>query len=194
MTTLTKTIAFESPAPAFPDRPALAVVPPCPAGDGPCRLPDAALVAHIVDHHHAYARRALPYIVALLSKVAGWHGHRNGKLGALREVGLELAEAIEEHLDEEEQQLFPALLAGACRRDAARRELDDMGRHHRQVECLLALVRSLADDFRVPQWASRSYQALLEELEALEEDLREHVHLERFVLVPRVSSLCVQPC
>jgi len=40
----------------------------------------------------------------------------------------------------------------------------------------------------VPTWAGRSYQHLMEELEALEEDVLEHVHLEAFALVPRLSA------
>jgi regulator of cell morphogenesis and NO signaling len=194
MTTLTKLLESRPAAPARAECADLARSPPCRADDAPCPLPDAALVAHIVEHHHAYARRVLPYIVPLLSKIAGWHGSRNGKLGALREVGIELAETIEEHLEEEERELFPALLAGASRREVARRELEEMCRHHRQVETLLALMRSLADGFEAPQWGGRSYDVLMEELAALEEDVREHIHLEKFVLVPRVSSLCLQPC
>ena len=49
-----------------------------------------------------------------------------------------------------------------------------------------------ADDFAVPAWADPGYQALMEELEALEQDLREHVRLEGSVLVPRLASRCVE--
>lgn len=145
-------------------------------------VPDADLVARIVDRHHAYERRALPYLVALLAKVAGFHRRRNAKLGVLCDVGQELAESIEAHLDEEERELFPALLAGAPAPDAVRGGLDRLRRHHRALALLLARVRWLADDFAVPPWAGRSYQVLMEELAALEEDVLEHVHLEGALL------------
>lgn len=168
------------------DRPTPADAPRPPAHE---HLPDAALVAHIVERHHALERRALPYVVTLLAKVAGTHRRRNAKLGVLCEVGGELAEAIETHLEAEERELFPALL-GAPAPDATRRELDRTGRHHRALALLLARIRWLADDFAVPAWGDRSYEALMEELEELEAHVLEHVHLERYVLLPRLSSRC----
>jgi regulator of cell morphogenesis and NO signaling len=156
----------------------------------PATLPNHALVAHIVEHHHAYARRALPYIVPLLSKITGFHRGRNRKLSALCDAGHELADALEAHCEAEERELFPELLAGAPREDVVRRELDHLDRHHREVDLLLARIRWLADDYGAPEWAGRSYRVLMEELAALEDDVREHLHLERNVLIPRLSSRC----
>jgi regulator of cell morphogenesis and NO signaling len=158
----------------------------------PATLPDPALVAHIVERHHAYARRALPYIVPLLSKISGFHRGRNWKLPALCDAGHELADALEAHLEAEERELFPALLAGAPLPDAVRRDLDRAGGHHRQLELLLARIRWLADDFGAPEWAGRSYRVLMEELQALEEDVKEHLDVERNVLIPRLSARCQQ--
>ena len=148
------------------------------------RPSDAALVARIVEHH-AYERRALPYLVALLPKVAGCHRRRNAKLGVLCDVGQELADAIETHLDDEEHGLFPAILAGGSAPDVVRGGLDRMSRHHRALALFLARVRWLADDFAVPPWAGRPYQVLMEELAALEEDVLEHMHLEGALLGSR---------
>jgi regulator of cell morphogenesis and NO signaling len=153
----------------------------------PATLPNAALVDHIVERHHAYARRALPYIVPLLSKVTGVHRGQNRKLAALCDAGHELADALEAHLDAEEREIFPALLAGA---PVLRREIAQVDLLHRQLDLLLARIRWLADDYDAPEWAGRSYRVLLEELAALEEDVREHLHLERNVVIPRLSSRC----
>ncbi len=174
-----------------------AIAPPSPEGAAPARdasappahewPTQAALVERIVERHHAYERRALPYLVALLAKVAGFHRRRNAKLGVLCDVGQELAEAIEAHLDEEERELFPALLAGDPPADAVRHGVDRMHRHHRALALSLARVRWLADDFAVPAWAGRSYQVLMEELAALEEDVVEHMHLEGALLGARAA-------
>jgi regulator of cell morphogenesis and NO signaling len=162
--------------------------------EDPSQAQDAALVAHIVDHHHSYTRRTLPYVVALLAKVAGFHRARNAKLAALCDAGEELADAVEAHQEDEERDLFPALLAGAPVSDAIRRELDRALRHHSELRVLLARIRWLADDFTVPAWGSRSYQALMEELEALEKDVLEHVHVESLVLLPRLTSRVAEAC
>jgi len=183
-------------APVVTEPPALFLAEqPARAEDGDARhLPDAALVAHIVEHHHAYERRVLPYIVALLARTAAFHGRRNGKLSELCDTGNKLADALQDHLDEEERELFPTLVAGAVRREMARRELGQMCLHHREVRLLLGRVRALADGFTAPAWAGRSYQILMEELEALEDDVLEHLHLEQYVLIPRVSSRCLSAC
>ena len=148
----------------------------------------ARLVAHLVEQHHAYARRALPYIVPLLARVAGFHGARNAKLNALCEAGTELAEALEAHLEEEERELFPALLGVPLRLMAVPAVSPRPCGHHGDVARLLARVRSLADGYAAPEWASLAYRVLMEELEALEEDVTEYLHLESFALAPRLAA------
>ncbi|HSN92393.1 MAG TPA: hemerythrin domain-containing protein [Anaeromyxobacteraceae bacterium] len=152
------------------------------------RLSDRFLVAHLLEHHHAYARRVLPYVAPLLAKVAGFYGRRYEKLNALCDAGEELAEALEAHLDEEERALFPALLDGTPPREVLRRALERMHRQHLELERLLVRVRSTADGFAAPIWAGRSHEVLLEELEALEENVVEHIHLERYLFVSRLFA------
>lgn len=181
--------AIAAPRPPPPDR-ALDPLGELARATPELQLRDSALVAYIVERHHAYARRALPYIVPLLAKVASFDGRRNANLGALCDAGHELADALEAHLDDEERDLFPALLARDGRREVVHRELERMYRHHRDFALLLGRIRSLAGDYRAPEWASLSYRTLMEELEALDEDLTEHMHLENFALVPRDSRRC----
>ena len=173
--------------------PPLASVAPAPiAGpDGPEVIHDAALVAHLVEQHHAYVRRVLPYILALLAKMAGFFGRRYEKMNTLCDAGERLAEALEAYLEHEERVLFPALLASDPSRETLQLALGRMLWHHRQLEQLLARVRALTDDYSAPIWAGRSYEVLLEELEALEENVIEHKHLASHVLVPRISS-CIR--
>lgn len=154
----------------------------------------ATVVAHIVDHHHAYARRALPYIVPLLAKVAGFHGKRDGNLSALCDAGLELAGALEAHLDEQERELLPALLAESSRGESVRGELERMCGRHLEVGSLLARIRSLAGGYVAPEWGSHGYRALMEELEALEDDVLEHMHLADFALVPLLAPRWLLAC
>jgi regulator of cell morphogenesis and NO signaling len=158
----------------------------------PAALPDEALVAHMVEHHHAYVRRALPWIVPLLAKITGSHRRRNQKLAALCDAGQELAEALEAHLEQEERDLFPELLAGGSD-DVDRQALSQVHRKHRELGLLLARIRWLADDYDAPPWAGRSYQLLMEELRALEEDVKEQLHIETHVLIPRLTSRRGEP-
>jgi regulator of cell morphogenesis and NO signaling len=143
------------------------------------------LLEHIVEQHHAYARRALPYIVPLLARVAGFHGKRNEKLVALCDAGQALADTLEAHLDEQEREVFPALLGAPFRRDGVPALSPRRCDHPGEVVRLLARVHALSDGYAAPEWASLAYRVLMEELEALEDDVTEYMHLENFVLIPR---------
>lgn len=164
-----------------------------PQPDGPDPVRDAALVAYLVEHHHAYVRRVLPYILALLAKMAGFFGRKYERMNSLCDAGEQLAEALEAYIDDEEREVFPALLASDPPCEALQRALGRMLRHHLEVGKLLGSVRFLTDDYEAPIWAGRSYEVLLEELEALEENVMEHRHLASYVLVPRISSWVRRP-
>jgi regulator of cell morphogenesis and NO signaling len=155
------------------------------AAEDPRALSTAALVARIVDRHHGYLRRQLPYLGPLVSKVARVHGERNGNLAEVAELYLELEEALEPHLDEEEEVLFPALVSRRPDTAVIARELASMHADHLAVGALLERLRALTDGFVTPAWGCNTYRVVMTELEAMEEDILRHVHLENHVLLPR---------
>ncbi len=152
-------------------------------------LSTAALVDYIVGKHHAYLRKTLPFLVPLAKKVARVHGEHNPKLEDLRDAVEELSDALLPHLDEEEQDLFPALrqTTGVATGDAAHL-LGTMIEDHLAVAALLERIRNASDDFTIPDWACSSYRTLFGELRALERDTFMHVHLENHVLKPRFET------
>ena len=159
------------------------------ATQDPRRLSTRALVDLIVERHHGYLRRALPFVVPLATKVADVHGEKNGKLAELRDVVAEIADALDPHLDQEERVLFPALLSASPDADVIGRELRSMHADHLDVGTLLARMRALSDEFTTPEWGCRSYRILMSELETLEGDVLRHVHLENHVLMPRFAGV-----
>jgi regulator of cell morphogenesis and NO signaling len=148
--------------------------------------PVTELVRHIVDHFHAPLREELPRLEAMARKVARVHGDKEPvRLPALLETFLALKAEVDEHLREEEQSLFPAILAGAEDPEAPLAAFVD---DHTRVGRELARIRELTDDFRVPDGACNTWNALWHGLAALETDLHEHIHLENNVLFPRVAA------
>jgi regulator of cell morphogenesis and NO signaling len=156
--------------------------------DDPRALSTPALVARIVDRHHGYLRRALPYVGPIAAKVAAVHGSRDPRLVELDAAFRALAASLEPHLDEEEAVLFPALVARAPDAEVVRREVARMHEDHLEVGALLARMRALSDGFTAPAWGCTTYRVLMTELEALEGDVLRHVHLENHVLVPRFAG------
>lgn len=147
-----------------------------------------SLVTHIVEHHHAHERGALPYIVSLLAKVAGRWRNRDRRLDALCDVGQDLADTLEAYMEEEERRLLPALAAGGS--DAVRGEVS---RHNRELLLLLGRIRALASGYLAPDWADQDYRALMEELEALEESVVERMHVANHVLLGAEAPRPVDP-
>ncbi len=155
----------------------------------PRALSNAALIARIVDRHHGYLRRALPAIAPIMAKVAQVHGPRDRNLEGLGDAFHELAGSLAPHLEEEEEVLFPALLAAKPEPGVVRRELLRMHGDHLAVGGLLARMRALTGGFTTPEWGCKTYGALMAELDALEADILRHVHLENHVLAPRFEAL-----
>lgn len=158
-----------------------------PAED-PRDLATPRLIAHIVEQHHAYLRKALPFAEQLGRKVARVHGEHDTRLPALADLVTELRELLEPHLDQEERELFPALTASTPDPKRVSRELRAMHDDHLHVGEMLTCMRTLAGDYAPPDWACGSYRALMSELAAIELDTLRHVHLENHVLMPRFSS------
>jgi regulator of cell morphogenesis and NO signaling len=165
-----------------------AVAAPAGPGDDVASLSTAALLARIVDRHHGYLREALPRILPLAAKVAHVHGAHEPRLVPLSAAVRDVSGMLLPHLDDEEQVLFPALLARTPDREAIARELARMLEDHLAVGAKLAELRALSGDFSTPEWGCTSYRLLMTELEALEGDVLRHVHLENHVLAPRFAN------
>lgn len=146
-----------------------------------------AVIGHIMTRHHEYLRRALPFLVPLAQKVARVHGANEPGLREVESIVAELAGALVPHLDQEEQVLFPALMARSSDRAVIDAELKTMHADHLAVGAMLHRLRTVANEFDPPGWACNSYRTLFRELEALEADVLRHVHLENHVLMPRFA-------
>lgn len=152
-------------------------------------LSTAELIEHITTKHHAYLSETMSPLSFLAAKVAHVHGDRNPQLVELAQVIADFSRVITEHLEKEESSLFPALLQDQPDPAVIRSELRTMFEEHVEVGRTFGRLRSLSDGFEVPAWGCRSYQALMTELEALETDTLEHVHIENHILMPRFERV-----
>jgi regulator of cell morphogenesis and NO signaling len=155
--------------------------------DDPRGLSTPRLIEHIMVRHHAYLRKVLPFVEQLGRKVARVHGEHNPKLPELATLIAGLRETLEPHLDVEEGSLFPALTSPSPSSKRIAQELRAMHDDHLRVGELLTNMRTLADDYVVPDWACGSYRALMNELQEIELDTLRHVQVENHVLMPRFA-------
>lgn len=158
------------------------------AAADPRQEPTPQLIAHIIAKHHAYLRKALPFVQMLAAKVGRVHGDHNPKLRELDAAVAELVGSLMPHLDEEEQQLFPLLMGGGKDAERTAQLLSAMHQEHLAVGRLLERIRAASEDFTLPEWACNSYRTLFAELKQVEGDVFAHVHLENNVLKPRFAA------
>lgn len=158
-------------------------------------LPTPQLISHIVETHHEFLRKALPFVAGLAAKVSRVHGQHNPKLVQLAAAVDELATSLIPHLDEEERTLFPMLMAPAAQPYTQWQMLLAMEEEHRGVAELLERIAACSDEFLAPDWACASYRTLMLELAQLQSDVHVHVHLENHLLKPRfaISDNAVRP-
>jgi len=161
--------------------------------------PLAELSAYIIQQHHAYARRELPRLAALATKVETRHGHMYPETHQIHELVDAMSSEMFTHMLKEEQALFPRLQmveeaaqSGATLPPASYGALVNPIRHmmsdHDDTGQALKTLRLLTRDYQPPPDACMSFQALYHGLEALEKDLRRHIHLENNILFPRALA------
>jgi regulator of cell morphogenesis and NO signaling len=147
--------------------------------------PVAALCAHIVEEHHARMRWELPRVGDLASRAASAHGDVRPELHELQDELACLRAELEEHMDDEEARLFPALVAGE---PFPADELDELMREHEETGARLQRLRELAGAYDLGGALCNTHRALLEGLHGLELDLHQHVHEENNILFPLVVA------
>jgi len=160
----------------------------------------AALVEHIVSHHHTYVRASIPVIQEHLARVAAAHGARHPELAFVETQFLKVAAELSQHMLKEERVLFPYIssLADAVNRNApfppdmfgtVQNPIRMMEIEHQEAGDGLDVIRELTHEYQPPADACSTYRLVLQELDAFEKDLHEHVHLENNVLFPRAVEL-----
>ncbi|MGD2115972.1 MAG: iron-sulfur cluster repair di-iron protein [Acidobacteriota bacterium] len=148
--------------------------------------PAADLVRHIVHAYHMPLREELPRLESMLRKVNRVHGDKDPeRLGSLLSTFLKLQTELADHMAREEGVLFPEILEYG---EGAVVPFEPFVDDHTEAGEALARIRELTDDYRVPDGACNTWRALWHGLEALEESMHQHIHLENNVLFPRVNG------
>lgn len=153
--------------------------------EAPAPQETEALVRHIVERYHETHRRELPELVRLARRVEAVHRDHPDAPRGLADLLVRVAYEMEQHMQKEEQGLFPMILAGhpylGMPISIMRDEHDDHGERLREIE---ALTR----DHTPPEGACGTWRALCAGTRKLSDDLVEHIHLENNVLFPRYGG------
>jgi regulator of cell morphogenesis and NO signaling len=163
--------------------------------------PLGELVEHIVGVHHGYLNTALPRLRSLVPTVLKAHGAHHGEvLRQVQDIFNALDAELSTHLMKEEQILFPYIVAAEAHRQSATAEpaacfgsvgnpIRQMEHEHESAGQALARLREVTHEYALPADACPTFRAMYEELQRMEADLHQHIHLENNVLFPRAIEL-----
>ena len=147
------------------------------------QIPLEQLIEHLLERFHADHREELPRLLEMARKVEQVHADKASCPKGLAAHLEHMLESLDEHMQKEEQVLFPMIQAGRGR--MAGMPISVMEEEHRDHAGNLAKLRELAHGFEAPPEACATWRALYSGLHELERLLMEHVHLENNVLFPR---------
>lgn len=165
-----------------------------PSGIDPATATLTQLVGHLLEHHHPYTKAALEELAPLLDKVLRVHGEQHPELRELHELFTELRDDMGMHLMKEENILFPYMLAlesdspPAAHFGTVANPIRMMMMEHEHDSLILNKMKGVTDNFTLPAGACNSFTLLYKGLDALVNDLFQHIHLENDIVFPKAIA------
>jgi len=164
------------------------------------RLSLAELITHILDKHHVFTKNEMVRLEALTTKVVSAHGENHSELLAVKSLLRQLFDDLTPHMFKEEQILFPFVAeleqsvlqsrpAPFAPFGTVNNPIRMMMMEHDTAGEILREIRKLTSDYAVPADGCLSYQTLYSVLQAFEQDLHQHIHLENNILFPKAIAL-----
>lgn len=155
--------------------------------------PLAQLVDHIVNKYHVYTVDVLTELNAFVTKVYRVHGDSHPHLREVFQTFSKLKSEMDQHLIDEERDVFPHIVAfdetsSKAELEKAKEEINKLETEHEAVGDLLKTIRELTSDYQLPPGACNTYTLTYLKLEEFETMTHEHVHLENNILFKRLMT------
>jgi len=155
---------------------------------------------YIVNRHHEYIRKNIPFLKFNVDKIARVHGGNHPELVAVRDLFHESADDLTMHLQKEELMLFPYIkkMEQAKKEDGQRPEsvfgsvtspISAMMDDHQHEGERFEKISELTQNYQVPEDGCTTYEVTLKQLADFEKDLHRHIHLENNILFVKAKQL-----
>ncbi|QBP42071.1 iron-sulfur cluster repair di-iron protein [Paenisporosarcina antarctica] len=150
------------------------------------------LIDHVVTTHHIYLKKELPLLSVFVYKILRIHGANHRELSKLHELFNLMKIEIDQHLIEEEENVFPIIreyeLNSSPRiYNQISNSIFILEADHSGIGDFLNEMRVVTHDYALPPEACRTYTLTYQKLEELEADMFQHIHLENNILFPRFT-------
>ncbi|MCU0763550.1 MAG: iron-sulfur cluster repair protein YtfE [Hydrogenophaga sp.] len=154
--------------------------------------PAAEVIDHILQRYHAVHREQLPELIRMARRVEAVHRESPDVPTGLADH-LEAMEAeLLDHMDKEENLLFPLLKAGG--QGMAHHPIAVMRHEHTSHGAQLERLLALSHDTKPPAGACNTWRALYAGIAQLSDDLISHIHLENNLLFPPFEPAPASRC
>jgi len=153
-------------------------------------------IDYIINNHHTYVKELIPELECLIEHLERAHAATHPQLPMIRERFAEFKNELIEHLNDEEEMVFPSFkrleesINGNTKTESS--GFDDsiswMEEDHILTGTTLKSMRNYCNNYIAPEGSSPGFITLFEELRKFEMDMHFHMHLENNVLFTKVMK------
>ncbi|WP_185232634.1 DUF542 domain-containing protein [Teredinibacter franksiae] len=142
--------------------------------------PSSELINYILDRYHLGHRQQLPELIRLAKCLEASHSSNKACPIGITQMLRNLEEDLEQHMINEELDLFPLLTAGDQTQLNSR--LSALQFKHGEHDVAINKLLSLTNNLQCPEEACTNWKTLYFELYRFITELKEHIHLEDDIL------------
>lgn len=153
------------------------------------------MIDYIIQNHHAFVRKEIPELQAFLSKVCNAHGNDVPALLQIRQNFVDLSQELLDHMEKEELILFPAIKRLEAQNNenhplvsTLQNPVLAMEHEHVIAGNLVKQIQVLSNDYTPPDFACPTFRITFKKLQAFDQDLMMHIHLENNILFARIKQ------
>ncbi|MFC3880550.1 iron-sulfur cluster repair di-iron protein [Algoriphagus namhaensis] len=153
------------------------------------------LATYIERTHHVFVRENIPAIQGFLDKLVKVHGSRHPELSDIRSLFLEISEELLQHMEKEEELLFPEIKKASDiyavfeeRKSKIADLIAVMEAEHENAGDIFRQISQLTSNYTPPADACTTYKVTYKMLQEFEDNLHLHVHLENNILFPATQK------
>ena len=159
------------------------------------------LVDYILNVHHDYIRKTLPELCAALNSLTSSHKNKYPYLQQVEEAFTDLATELSEHIDHEEDSIFPylKLVSNTYKRKEiyGRLFVRTLSKplsliietEHKHIVSLLDQLRKCTNNYTYSNDVCPNHQVIYNKLKEFDADLVQHKRLEDKILLPKAISM-----
>jgi regulator of cell morphogenesis and NO signaling len=158
------------------------------------------LVTYIEKTHHRFVQEKTPVLLQFLNKLCSVHGERHPELFEINKLFNETASALHQHMQKEEQILFPFIERMVeSKRTGMPLENPHFGTVNNPINMMvhehetegerLTKIAILSEGYNPPADACNTFRVTYAMLDEFEQDLHKHIHLENNILFPKAVAL-----